>query len=122
TSFVVPADLAGKTADAAHNMVDACNLVGRANVNALSALIAGLPAGSCTPLPATSTFENLFPYDPFTSDQITPHALTTVPSNNGLAKVDYSPNVRHHFDGFFYISRESTSSGSPYQPYWSTLG
>ena len=71
--------------------------------------------------PRRHRFENLFPYNPSTNSNITPHALTTSPSNNGLAKVDYSPNVHHHFDGFYYISRE-TRAGSQYQPYWSTLG
>ena len=73
--------------------------------------IAGLRLMTCTPQPATSTFENLFPFNPTTSNQIFPNPVTTSPSNNGLAKVDYSPNEHHHFDGFFYISRETTSGG-----------
>ncbi len=126
-SYTVPSDVAGGTL----SMVDACvaqsKLAG--GVNPLSAQIAGIvnftnPAGAnfCVPQAATSTIENLFPYNPTISSQITPHALTTIPSNNGLAKVDYDLNQHHHFDGFYYISRETTSAGSQYQPYWSTLG
>ena len=44
--------------------------------------------------------------------------VTTSPSNNGLAKVDYDLNQHHHLDGFYYISRETTSTGNTYQPYW----
>ena len=53
----VPADVPGVFG----SMVDACNAVGRANVNALNGQIAGLLPGSCIPQPASSTFENLFP-------------------------------------------------------------
>jgi hypothetical protein len=132
-SYNVPADLgtAGVT-NTASNMVDACKVQAGtvAGVNPLSAQIAGITnfnnpgntATFCVPQQATSSIENLFPYNPSTSIQITPHAVTTVPSNNGLVKVDYSPNNRHHFDAFYYISRETTSAGNQYQPYWSTLG
>ncbi len=126
-SYTVPSDLAGGTL----SIVDACvaqqKLAG--GVNPLSAQVAGIvnftnPAGAnfCVPQAPTSTIENLFPFDPTLSDQITPHALTSVPSNNGLVKVDYDVNQHHHLDGFYYISRETTSAGSQYQPYWSTLG
>src|SRR5580704_13564495 len=56
----IPADVAmGNTT---FSMVDACNKVGRASVSPLSAQLAGLPAGSCVPQPASSTVENLFPF------------------------------------------------------------
>ena len=58
-----PSDVTRRTAQ---DMVDACNDLGK-RLNPLSAQIAGLPPGSCIPLPATSTFENLFPYNPTNS-------------------------------------------------------
>src|SRR6185437_7960573 len=113
----VPADAPGLGAGL--SMVDACNAVGRAKVNALSAQIAGLPAGSCVPLPGSSTFENLFPFS--ASGTIFPNPVTSIPSNNGLAKIDYSLNDHHHFDAFVYISRETTTVGGTYQPFWGNL-
>jgi len=112
----VPADVPGVTG----SIVDACNAVGRAKVNSLSAQIAGLLPGSCTPTPASSTFENLFPAS--SSGVIALNPVTSVPSNNGLAKVDYSPNAKHHFDGFVYISREETTIGGAIQPFWGSVG
>src|SRR5438309_7996939 len=44
------------------SMVDACTDIGRANISALSAQLAGLPAGSCIPQQQSSTFEHLFPF------------------------------------------------------------
>ncbi len=124
-SYTVPSDIAGGTL----SMVTTCMTLGPAKVNALSAQMAGIvnytnPALSnyCVPQAASSTIENLFPYNPTTSSQILPHDLTSTPSNSGLAKVDYDINEHHHLDGFYYISRETTNTGSPYQPYWATLG
>ena len=125
-SYTVPSDVAGGTL----SMVTTCMTLGPTKVNALSAQMAGITnygqAGGtgpfCVPQQATSTIENLFPYNPTTSSQILPHDLTSTPSNSGLAKVDYDINEHHHLDGFYYISRETTNTGSPYQPYWATLG
>ncbi len=111
-------------------MVDACNAVGekRADVNPLSAQIAGivncpiLRAKFCIPQPATSSFENLFPYNPTLSEATSPNPITTTPSNNGLVKVDYDINQHHHLDAFYYISRETTSAGNNYNALWNTLG
>src|SRR5205823_2353312 len=74
----IPADVAmgGNTA---FSMVDACNSIGRANVNPLSAQLVGLPAGSCVPQPSSSTFENLFPFttNTNTAGNFTPNLITT---------------------------------------------
>src|SRR6185295_5698852 len=102
----------------AFSMVDACNAVGRANVNPLSAQIAGLPPGSCIPLPASSTFENLFPYNPNNSPNIFPNPATTSSSNNGLAKVDWNPNEHHHLNSLVYISKDTSIAEGSLQPYW----
>ena len=64
----------------------------------------------------------MLPYNPTTATTFFPNPVTTTPSNNGLAKVDYSPNEKNHFDGFVYISRESTTVGGVYQPHWGTVG
>src|SRR5579872_741960 len=125
TGSSAPADVPGVPG----SMIDACmaQAGAKGGVNPLSAQIAGIvnynnPAGAnfCVPQPATSTFENLFPFT--SSGTIFPNPVTNTPSNNGLAKVDYSPNQKNHFDGFVYISRESTTAGGIYQPYWGNVG
>lgn len=96
------------------SLVDACNAVGRANVTALSAKLAGLPAGSCTPLPATASFENLFPINPGTQfagspQLVVPSGLFGLSDNNntysGLAKVDYHINDKNTLSGMFFIGQ-----------------
>ena len=104
------------------SMVDACNDIGAAKINPLSAQIAGIVPGTCTILPSTATFENLFPYNPTPIESQFPNPATTTPSNNGLAKIDYSLNDHHHLDGFVFISRQSTSAAGALQPYWGTYG
>jgi hypothetical protein len=100
--------------DASLSMVDACNSVGRASVTALSAKLAGLPAGSCTPLPATASFENLFPTNLGTQfvgspQLVVPSGLFGLADNNntysGLAKVDYHLNEKNTISGMFFIGQ-----------------
>ena len=100
--------------DPSLSMVDACNALGRANVNALSAKLAGLPAGSCTPSPTTASFENLFPTNPGTQfagspQSVVPSGLFYLSDNNstysGLAKVDYHPNEKNTVSGMFFIGQ-----------------
>ncbi len=111
-------------------MVDACVAQSKATggVSPLSAQIAGItnftnPAGAnfCLPQPATSTFENLFPFNPTLQEAASTNQLTTSPSNNGLVKVDYDINQHHHLDGFYYISRETQSVGNNYNALWNVL-
>jgi hypothetical protein len=91
----------------AKSMVDACNAVGRANVTAISATLAGLPAGSCTPTPASSSFENVFVTNPNSGTSVVPAGLATLSdvnsTYNGVAKVDYHLNDRNSFSGMFFI-------------------
>jgi len=98
-----------KTGNCAFSMVDACNDIGRANINPLSAQLAGLAAGSCIPQPASSTFENLFPFTTNTTvaGNFAPGLTTTGPLNNGLFKGDYIPGPHHHLNGVVYISKTS---------------
>jgi hypothetical protein len=126
-SVNVPSDLAGGQL----SMVDACVAQSKATggVSPLSAQIAGItnftnPAGAnfCIPQPATSTFENLFPFNPSLLEATSPNPVTTSPSNNGLVKVDYDINQHHHLDGFYYISRETQSMGNNYNALWNVLG
>ena len=108
-----PADV--PTGSAKTSMVDACNAVGRANVTAVSATIAGLPAGSCVPVPTSSTVENVFATNPGNqfSDptQVVPGGLQTLAdvnsTYNGLAKVDFHANDRNTFSGMFFIGQGS---------------
>ena len=111
SSVQVPVDAA--IGNPGKSIVDACNAVGRANVTPLSATLAGLPAGSCTPLPTSATVENIFPFNTGTEfpsgdpRQIVPsgvHALGDVNNTyNGLAKVDYHPNDKNTLSGMFFI-------------------
>ena len=93
--------------------MDACNAVGRANVTPLSATLAGLPAGSCTPS-ARHQFvrERISVQTPGTSSPVLPkpvvpgglQAMSDVNSTyNGLAKVDYHPNDKNTLSGMFFI-------------------
>jgi len=98
----IPTDIAGL--GPAKSMVDACNTVGRANVNPLSAQLAGLPAGSCVPQPSSATVENLFPYNPTNSNNFAPGILNNQPLDNGIFKGDYVINAQHHVSGLYYRS------------------
>ena len=105
----IPTDLPGNGVKL--SMVDACNSVpgGLAGVNHLSALIAGLPLDntgaptSCTPLAASPTHENLFPFNPTQQNSYAPPLLTQNPNYNGLAKLDYNLSPTNHLSGFFFI-------------------
>lgn len=101
--------------DPSLSLVDACNAVGRANVTALSARLAGLPAGSCASLPATASFENLFPTNPGTQvagspQSVVPSGLFNLYSSNatysGLAKVDYHLNEKNTLSGMLFIGQD----------------
>jgi len=110
TAIRAPADTSLSN-DVTNSMVDACNAVGRANVAPISATLAGLPAGSCTPTPVSTSVENVFATNPgnqFSSPtQVVPgglQALSDVNSTyNGLAKVDYHVNDRNTLSGMFFI-------------------
>jgi len=94
----------GGMGDCSQSLVDACNDIGRANVTALSAQIAGLPAGSCIPSAPNYTpgsSESLFPANSGTG----PLPLGLVSTNdqrNGVAKVDYHINDRHSLSGTYF--------------------
>jgi len=103
--------------DPSQSIVDACNALpsGRASVTPLSAQLAGLPAGSCTPAPATASFENLFPTNlgteiPGSPQQVVPSGLFSLNSSNGtysgLAKVDYHLNEKNTLSGMFFIGQD----------------
>ena len=102
--------------DTKNSIVDACNAVGRNNVTPLSARLAGLPAGSCTPLPVSSSNENVFATNPgneFSTDPtlVIPSGLQSISdvnsTYNGLAKVDYHVNDRNTLSGMFFIGKGS---------------
>jgi hypothetical protein len=121
----IPADVAMGNAN--FSMVDACNAVKAANlanpganpaVSALSAQLSGLshfqtgdPA-SCAVTPASSSFENLFPFttNTNTTANFLPGFPSTAPLNNGLIKGDWNVSVHHHFSGMYYISKSTANS------------
>ena len=114
----IPSDIS--VGDPTKSMVDACNALGRTNVSPLSAQLSGLPAGSCVPQPASSTFENLFPYNPSASNNFAPGLPSTGPLNNGLFKIDYDLNQRQHLNGMYYVSKaeQVTASAGELLPQW----
>lgn len=113
SAVLAPADISLPTDPkaTANSLVDACNAVGRAKVTALSATLAGLPSGSCIPVPPSSTVENILPYNPGTqfalAKQVVPggvQAMSDVNGTyNGLAKVDYHPNDKNTLSGMLFI-------------------
>lgn len=112
SAVLAPVDAPLTPTNTSLSIVDACNAVGRANVTPLSATLAGLPSGSCTPLPPSNTVENILPYNLGTQfagipQQVVPsgvQAMSDVNSTyNGLAKVDYHPNDKNTLSGLFFI-------------------
>jgi len=117
-----------------YSVFDACNAVGLANVNPLSALIIGLPIGpggtptSCVPQAASSTHENMFPFVTAAPNgsaaTFAPGLTTTNAFYNGLYKMDYNLTDHNHLNGMFYISEgNSTVQQYPGQvlPIWQAL-
>jgi carboxypeptidase family protein/TonB-dependent receptor-like protein len=96
--------LAAGVGNCAFSMVDACNDIGRANVNPLSAQLAGLAPGSCIP---STSIENLFPFttNTNTAGNFEPALVTTGPLNNGFIKGDYILGPHHHISGFYFVSK-----------------
>jgi hypothetical protein len=120
----IPSSIGLSPANPNLSVVDACNAVKRAGgtINALSAQLAGLNPGTCVVSPATSSFENVFPFNSTSSNLFYPGTPTSQPLNNGLAKVDFNATQRNHIS-FFYYDSEATSLGNgTVQPYWSTQG
>ena len=106
----IPSDVSfgpGPLANPALSMVDACNAVKAAGqtISPLSALLAGLNPATCVVSPASSTFENVLPFVGTTSNLFSPGLTTSIPLNNGIAKIDYNAGPHHHFNGVFYDSR-----------------
>jgi hypothetical protein len=139
SSVQMPTSVAG--AGVGISMVDTCNKIGFANVNPLSAILAGLPtttSGGVTTVtgcsvtanglqsvqPASSTVENVFPYlNSTTSDTFTPPLTTVAPLNNGLFKGDYNLGSHNHINGLIYISHsdQSTIGATVVLPQWALL-
>jgi hypothetical protein len=103
------------------SMVDACNDLGPAKISPLSAQLAGLNTATCTVSPSSSTFENLFPFNPTASTSFAPGLITTGPLNNGFIKTDYIINEHNHVSGMYYISKASqivSYSVGQLEPQW----
>jgi len=66
--------------------------------------------------------ENVFPYNPTTSNLFYPGNPESDPLNNGLGKVDWNLNDHNHLSGFYFDSRSVQQSGGTLQPYWSATG
>jgi hypothetical protein len=102
-AITIPSDVPG--AGANNSMVDTCNAIKNAGntINALSAQLAGLNPATCAVTPASSTFENLFPFS--TTGLIQPGLKTLGPLNNGFIKGDYVISSHHHLSGLYYVSK-----------------
>jgi carboxypeptidase family protein/TonB-dependent receptor-like protein len=124
SSVVAPTSIGLTPANPNLSMVDACNAIRASGgtINLLSARLAGLNTATCVVSPASSTFENVFAYNPTTSTVFYPGNPASQPLNNGLAKVDWNVNQRNHISGFYYDSRADSTGGTSLQPYWTTLG
>jgi hypothetical protein len=99
--------LLGLPGNCSQSLVDACNDVGRANVTALSAQLAGLPAGSCIPSAPNYTpgpSESLFPANSGTGS-LPLGLVSTNTQKNGVAKVDYHISDRHSISGTYFNGR-----------------
>ena len=115
----VPYDVATPgTANPAASMVDACNSIetkggtaaaNPALISPLSALLAGLNTATCTVSPASSTFENVFPYIATATPTFNPPLTSTGPLNNGIIKGDYVPGPHNHFSGMYFVAKASQS-------------
>ena len=96
------------------SMVDTCNALKTAGktIAPLSALLAGLNTTTCTVTQASSSVENVFPYNTSTSasQNWVPgnHGVQTIgPLNNGMVKGDYNLGQHHHFSGVYFRAQES---------------
>lgn len=108
------------------SLVNACNAVGQGSVNLLSAQLAGLPISggavtSCTPQPASSTFENLFPFNPNTTQNYNPGLLSSSPGNNGIFKGTYHHSDHNEFSGMFFRAQQNEQVAGPLTPFWGTF-
>ena len=106
----VPTDVATTgTPNVGTSIVDACNALGSAKINPLSAQLAGLNPTTCVVSPAVMAplgsggVENLFPFNPTQSAAIIAPLVTTNPIHNGVAKLDYVINATNHLSGSFFI-------------------
>src|ERR1700730_2023560 len=104
----IPADVLMTAAQDPKNqlsMVNACQTLGATKISPLSAQLAGLNPATCVVTPASSTVENLFPFNPNQSNNFTPNLITTGPLNNGFIKGDYVLGQHNHLSGFYFVSK-----------------
>lgn len=107
----IPSDVAMSAAvDPTNNLslVNACQFLTPAKINALSAQLVGLNPTTCVVTPASSTVENIFPFNSSTtSNTFAPGIDSNLPLNNGLFKADYVLGTHHHLSGTFYESKST---------------
>ena len=119
----IPTDIS--TGDPKTSMVDACNALAKnsaggfnpvgtkGGISALSAELAGItidPAKGCTVTPTSSTFENVFPYNPTSSTFYNPPLTTLGPLNNGFIKGDYVVSEHNHISAFYFLSKSTQTA------------
>jgi hypothetical protein len=115
----IPSDIAGPGTSA--SMVDACKALGPAKINPLSAQLSGLNPTTCAVTPASSTVENLFPYNPNASTNFATGLISSGPLNNGVIKGDYVLGQHNHLSGMYYKSKTSqvgTQGNGELLPQW----
>jgi hypothetical protein len=125
------------------SMLDACNYLSaksgggfnpigttgpNGTLNALSARLSGItvnPSTGCTITAGSTSVENLWPYNPTTSNQFNPPGVfSSNPVNNGVLKLDYAVNAKQHISGMFFIAKENevfNSSSFQLTPQWESL-
>jgi hypothetical protein len=127
SSITIPSDVGLTPVNPNLSMVDACNAVKAQaapnnQINALSAQLVGLNPASCAVSPPSSTIENVFPYNPTTSNVFYPTVATSQPLNNGVAKGDWEINNHNHLSAFLFVSKNTALVGGALQPYWTNQG
>lgn len=92
-------------------------------LNALSARLAGLsvnPTTGCKVSPASSTFENLWPFNPATSTTYVPSLVSTSPGYNGVFKGNYHYSDHNEFSGMYFRGQQDEQQAGPISPTWGT--
>ena len=127
TTDTIPSDILLPTSadpTSQFSLVNACQFLGPAKINALSAQLVGLNPTTCAVSPASSTVENVLPYNTAQPTGANPHGVlfapgipSSFPLNNGLFKADYVFSEHNHFSGMFYESKSTAySSAGPTSP------
>jgi len=103
------------------SLVNACQAVGPAKINALSALLVGLNPTTCVVSAGSSTVENVLPFNATASNNYESGLISTGPLNNGILKGDYAAGPHQHFSGTYFVSKVQQLGASNLLPAWNVV-